>query len=398
MARPHPALIDVAAGRTARPVDDDHTFVESALEHRMAGLALWAANNDLLVVGAPARQRLAAFKWAAAAHGRKVASSAATTVAVLRSRGWDAALFKGIATERRWYPESGTRPAADADLLLDAAGARSVDEILAMLVADHSLTGKAQALIDHGFIQSVDLVIEGIWIDLHIDPIKIGIPLPGVERLWERHEVLTLGSTEIRALDAEASLLQAAIHLQKDRFSRLHGFADVARIAREPDLDWTWIQGFAEEIGLSTHFNESLRVVSETLGIELPVAPDKRSRVWRVIWGERTRLAGSVGMTRRVRTHYWIPFTIPGRRLEALKWWLRLIFPPTVLIDYLHPDSSGPYLWRILQYRLRLAREPPGDGVARQAGPLGDIGGGAAALEVAHEGRGGVDTVSKFPL
>ena len=181
--------------------------------------------------------------------------------------------------------------------------------------------------------------------------------LPGIEQLWERHDVLMFDSTRIRALDAEASLLQAAIHLQKDRFSRLHGFADVARIAREPNLDWEWIQGFAEEIGLSTHLNESLRVVSETLGIDLPVAAGKRSRLWRVIWGERTRLAGSVGMTRRVRTHYWIPFTIRGRRWEALKWWLRLVFPPRVLIDYLHPDSRGPYLGRILQYRLRLARE-----------------------------------------
>lgn len=323
----------------------------------MAGLALWAATNGDLVVGAAARQRLAAIKLAATVHGAKVASAAATTVAVLRAHGWDAALFKGIATERRWYPESGTRPAADADLLLDAAGAANVNGIIDTLAAGHVLSGRAQALVDHGFIQSVDFVIEDIWIDLHIDPIKIGIPLPGIEQLWERHDVLMFDSTKIRALDAEASLLQAAIHLQKDRFSRLHGFADVARIAQEPDLDWAWIQGFAEEIGLSMHLNESLRVVSETLGIDLPVATGKRSRVWRVIWGERTRLAGSVGMTRRVRTHYWIPFTIPGRRWEALKWWMRLVFPPTVLIDYLHPDSRGPYLRRILQYRLRLARE-----------------------------------------
>lgn len=357
MARPHPALIDIAAGRDARHVADDESFVESALEHRMAGLALWAFNNDMLVVGAPARQALAAIKLAATAHGVKVASAAATTVASLRSHGWDAALFKGIATERRWYPESGTRPAADADLLLDAAGASSVDEILAALAPDHALSGKAQALVDQGLIQSIDLVIEGIWIDLHIDPIKVGIALPGIEQLWERHEVLMFNSTEIRALDAEASLLQAAIHLQKDRFSRLHGFADVARITQGSDLDWIWIQSFAEEIGLSMHLNESLRVVSETLGIELPVAADKRSRVWRAIWAERTRLAGSVGMTRRVRTHYWIPFTIPGRRRDALRWWLRLVFPPKVLVDYLHADSSGPYLWRILQYRMRLARE-----------------------------------------
>ena len=167
MARPHPALIDIAAGRPARPVDDEAAFVESALEHRLAGLSLWAANNDRLTIGAAARQQLAGIKLAATAHGTKVAAAAVATIMALRAHGWDAALFKGIATERRWYPESGTRPAADADLLLDATGARSVDEILAALAPDHSLRGTAQALIDQGFIQSVDLIIEDVWIDLH---------------------------------------------------------------------------------------------------------------------------------------------------------------------------------------------------------------------------------------
>lgn len=357
MARPHPALIDIAAGRRAGDVDDDDAFVESALEHRMAGLALWAVNNDMLSVGAAARQRLAGIKLAATAHGTRVTAAAVATVAALRAHGWDAALFKGIATERRWYPESGTRPAADADFLLDDHSARSMDEILDALAPGHALSGRAQALIDQGLIQGVDLVIEDIWIDLHIDPLKVGILLPGIEQLWERQELVEFNSTRIRALDAEASLIQAAIHLQKDRFSRLNGFADVARIAAIPGLDWDWIQRFAEEIGLSVHLNESLQVVSDTLGIDLPVVAGKRSLVWRMIWAERTRLTGSIGMTRRVRTHYWIPFTVPGRRRDALKWWWRVVFPPTVLVDYLHPDSSGPYPWRILQYRFRLARD-----------------------------------------
>jgi hypothetical protein len=93
MARPHPALIDIAAGRNAREVEDDDTFVESALEHRLAGLALWAANNAMLSVGAPARKRLAAIKLAATAHSTNVAAAAVATIATLRDNGWDAALF-----------------------------------------------------------------------------------------------------------------------------------------------------------------------------------------------------------------------------------------------------------------------------------------------------------------
>ncbi len=357
MARPHPALIDIAAGRPAGVVADDDAFVDSALEHRMAGLALWAAGHDMLALGAGARQRLAALKLEAAAHAAKVEQAAATTVATLRAHGWDAAMFKGIATERRWYPESGTRPAADVDLWIAPAHASRLDAIVDVLAPDHPLGGRAQALAAAGHIQSIDLVSDDIGVDLHTDPIKIGISLPSIDELWERLEPLPLGDTTVNALDAEASLLQAAIHLQKDRFSRLNGYADVARIAAAADLDWEWIQSFAAEIGLAVHLNESLRVVASTLGIDLPVTASPRSLLWRAAWPERTRLRGAVGLTRRVRTHYWIPFTIAGRRRDALKWWLRIIFPPPPMVGYLHPDTSGPYLWRLVQYRARLVRD-----------------------------------------
>lgn len=357
MARPHPALIDIAAGRAAGSVGDDDAFVESALEHRMAGLALWASGEGLVAVGAGARQQLAALKLEAAAHAAQVEAAAATAVTTLRRVGWDAAIFKGIATEKRWYPETGTRPTADVDLFLSPETQRDLNAVVAALAPGHPLAGKAQALTDAGFIQSVDTVVDGVGVDLHVDPIKVGISLPGIERLWERQEKLKIGSLEVGGLDAEASLLQAAIHLQKDRFARLHGYADIARIAATPELDWDWIQSCAADLGLAVHLNETLRVVAGTLGIELPVARRHRSRLWRAIWSERTRLRGAVGMTRQVRTHYWIPFTIRGRRRDAFRSWWRVLFPPAEMVAYLHPETRGPYLWRLAQYRSRLAWE-----------------------------------------
>jgi len=355
MARPHPALIDIAAGRAARTVDNEVAFVESALEHRMAGLASWAAANGTLTVGPEARQTLAALKLAAAAHNVKVEAATVKTIGTLRSAGWDAAIFKGVATEMRWYPERGTRPTADVDLMLNPRSRANIDEIVRLLAPGHALSGRAQLLVDGGLIQSIDIPVGDIWVDLHTDPIKVGIRLPGIERLWARRDKILIDSMEVAALDAEASLFQAAIHLQKDRFSRLYGFTDVAQIAAGSDLDWDWIQNYAADTGLAIHLNESLRVVADTLGIDLPVLPGKDSRVWRAIWPERSRLRGGVGMTRRVRAHQWIPLTMPGRRRDALRWWGRVVFPPAEIVDYMHPDTSGPYPWRLIQYRSRLA-------------------------------------------
>ena len=356
MAYPHPALIQIAAGRPGGVVADSNALVESALQHRMAGLAFEAASAGDLQLDASARHTLAAVKLAGAAHNANVGRAAAGVVAELRTRGWEAAVFKGIATAQRWYPTPGTRPTADVDLLLSPDTSRNIDELLAHFAPDHGLLGKAQRLCDAGRIQSVDFIWEDVWIDVHTDPIKVGIDLPNSDDLWRRVEPMELEGKEVLVLDAEATLLQSVLHLQKDRFSRLHGFADIARIAAS-GLDWDWIQEFAKHAGLSIHLNEALRVVSEVLSIDLPYDSAESSRLWRVIWSERTRLRGDVGLTRKVRTHYWIPLTMPGRRLDALKYWSRIVIPPADIVDYMHPDTAGPYPWRVVQYRSRLARE-----------------------------------------
>lgn len=322
----------------------------------MAGLAFQAANEGHLEIDAAARHRLAGIKLAGAAQNAKVERAAGAVIGELHSCGWDAAIFKGIATAKRWYPEPGTRPTADVDLLLSPDAVGDIDRILAHFAPGHGLAGRAGSLFEDGRIQSIDFLWDGIWIDMHSDPIKVGIELPAVSAVWRRMEHIELDGSDVPALDAEASLVQAAVHLQKDRFSRLYAFADIARIAAG-GVDWDWIRDFASDIGLAVHVNEALRVVAEVLGIDLEYDRTVGSPLWRAIWPERTRLRGDVGMTRKVRTHYWIPMTMPGRRWDGLKWWSRIVLPPGALVDYMHPDTSGPYPVRLIQYRSRLARE-----------------------------------------
>lgn len=356
MARPHPALIDIAAGRNPVAVVDDEALVESALQHRMAGLAFDSAERGELEIGSEARHQLAGVKLAVAAHNARVGKAAVEVIGALANHGWDSALFKGLATAIRWYPTRGTRATSDVDLFLAPAAASSINEILAAMAPGHGLSGKAQRLVDDGRIQSFDFTWNDIWIDVHTDPIKVGVALPRLGELWERTTSVEINGVPTPTLDAEASMVQALIHLQKDRFSRLHGFADIVRIAAA-GVDWDWVQEYAAEAALSVHVNEALRVVNEVLGSDLPYDAAASSRLWRAIWPESSMLRGQVGLTRKVRTHYWIPLTMPGRRSDALKWWSRIVVPPKDIVEYMHPDTSGPYPVRLLQYRARLARE-----------------------------------------
>lgn len=354
MARPHPSLVDIAAGRPVQTVVDSGAFVLSAVEHRMAGLAFWVASRNDIGLDVDSKQSLAAFKLQAAAHSVRLEATIRSALEVLEPRGITGAVFKGVATESRWYPEPGTRPAADVDLFLDPASHGRLDEVVDLFQPDHALAGAAQRLHRAGRIQGFDVSHNGIWVDIHTDPIKVGVPVPRVADLWNRTVTHDVGGLECRVLGTEASLLQAVIHLQKDRFSELQGFVDVARIAAD-DVDWDWLQAFAAEAGLGVHLNEGLRVVSEALDLEIPFDRSRVSKTWRRLWPEESRLLGKAGMTRKVRTHYWIPFTMSGRRAEALRWWSRILFPPPEMISYLHPEARGPYLWKLVSYRGKLA-------------------------------------------
>ena len=193
MAKPHPALIEIAAGRAPGRVEDDVALIESAFQHRMGGLAFHAADTGTLEVGSAAKRELAGAKLVAAAHNSKVERAAVSVLEEMKREGWSAALFKGVATARRWYPDTGTRPTADVDLFLDPAAGSSIEQILDQLAPDHGLSGHAQRLFDAGRIQSVDFMWDEIWIDVHVDPIKVGVELPGAAHLWQRTEPMHLG-------------------------------------------------------------------------------------------------------------------------------------------------------------------------------------------------------------
>lgn len=354
---PHPALIEIVAGRPVGGVGNEQAMIDSAIEHRLGGFCFWAESQGLVDISAGGRRQLARIKLATAAHNAQTAAVAAAVIGELETAGFAGAVFKGVATEQRWYPESGTRPGADIDLMLAPTHWAGIDDVIALLAPGHPLAGRAARLFATGRIQSVDFERDDIWIDLHTDPIKVGVALAGMGHIWDRVEPLTINGADLVVLDASTSLIQAAVHLQKDRFSRLSGYVDVARIACSGDVDWRWVQNFVTAAGLHVHLNEALRVVSETLGIAIPYDRRVASRVWRAIWPERTRLRGEVGLTRRVRTHYWIPMTMPGRRWDAIKWWSGIVIPPRAMVEYMHPETSGPYPWRVLQYRARLARD-----------------------------------------
>ncbi len=360
MARPHQALIELAAGRHLR-FEDATALVDSAAEHRMSGLLLEGARAGRVDLAVTYQRVLAAQTLATRAHHERLWRAFESAAHRLEGVGIEVALAKGIGAERRWYDGIGQRPCADLDLMLKPDQVAHVRDAVRALQPDHKLLPHLDQLVANGDLESVDVAYDGVSIDLHFDIMKLGIPVRGSDAIWQRTEHLeSPAGNAVRVLDPETSLILFLLHLLKDRFSYLLGFVDVVHVLEREDIDWGFVDDFLGHEGLSVLVYETLDTVYETLSLPNPrPVPQRgwRRKAWQLLWPERIRLGGHSGRVAHHRRQFWFPFLMPGRELDGIKAIAGLAFPPRTLMDHYHPDTEGPYLWRLAVGRMRRTRE-----------------------------------------
>src|SRR5215216_5383588 len=308
-AGPHPALIDVAAGRGLPIVTDPMPLLRSAFAHGMAGLLLSEVERTdapwrRLALGVLTARQASVRTW----HERLWAALVSVS-AVLDDAGIDVAIAKGIAAEARWYARIGERPCNDLDLLLSPAHLGQIDDVIAAIEPSHPLCGKVRRLAERGVIQAIDLVHEGVPIDLHWDLLKLGTPSRNRQAIWDRTVPFALpDGRSLRALDAECSYVHFLTHLNKDRFRRLLGFVDVARVYEREDLDHAAVERLVRADGIETSVSASWEVVVRTLGLDarnqIPAAP-VRSLIWHIAWRPSVRLRAAESSV-RFRHRQWL--------------------------------------------------------------------------------------------
>ncbi|HLM23244.1 MAG TPA: nucleotidyltransferase family protein, partial [Propionibacteriaceae bacterium] len=337
---PHPALIELAAGRGLPKVSDPMPMLRSAFDHGMAGLLLTEVEETdqpwrRLVLGLLRARNASVEAW----H-KRLWSGIESIARILDELGVEVAIAKGIAAEARWYSRLGERPCSDLDLLLSPAHLSRIDDIIAAVEPSHPLCGKTRNLAEQGFLQSIDLKRDGVPIDLHWDILKIGIPSRNRDAIWERTVPFALPNTSsVRMLDPESSYVHFLVHLNKDRFRRLLGFVDVARVHALEELDGDAVERLVRTDGINTSVDESWNVVVDTLQLAAPrrqSTPGIRAVIWRLAWPPPVRLLAAESRIRFRHRQYLIALLIPGRTTEAVTSWLRGRFPPAELLAYVH--------------------------------------------------------------
>ncbi|HSJ27016.1 MAG TPA: nucleotidyltransferase family protein [Acidimicrobiia bacterium] len=349
MARPEPALIALAAGRIPPDFDLTPGLVDSAIEHRMEGLLYsWAAEAGKLGdEGGIALSVVETRNWA---RNRMLASQAVKLEANAAEHGVEICFFKGVTLEAQVYGRTGERPSTDLDVMVRNGTVGDVAGWVASLQPRHMWIPRLEELIEGRHIQAIDLVVNGVQVDLHFDPLKLEIVRArSREDLLVRTVACEIDTGTVTALDAEANLVLALLHLNKDRFRRLIGYSDVRRLVGQVD-DWDWLVRYVEAEGLTTPVLSTLGVVARTLDFPHPTALDipPPRRMWELAWPERSRLLGRPGLVRYRYRQMLLPMFSSGRWAEGIAGALRRLFPPPPMLRAFYPTQRGPYLQVLL--------------------------------------------------
>ena len=358
MSRPHPALIDLAAGREPRPVADPWALLTSAREHRMVGL-LWTWERRRTGSLASWRAQLQQEDVLARAGAERLWRALETVASRLDAIGIQVAVVKGVTIEARLYGRRGDRPCDDLDVLVGPDDLGRVGDIVRALDPGHPLAASVPALVRTGALSALPVSVAGVAVDLHFDLMQLGIPLRQARRIWERMLLFRLpGGGAVRVPDPETTLVHLLLNLNKDRFARLLGYVDIALLLRHEALNWDALDELVTAEGLETPTYLTLQTVCATLGLTEPGIRSPRgarSLLWRILWRPSVRLRGTEGRTRYLRRQHLLAATGRGRTADVLRLWWRLLFPARPLVEHAFPGEAGPWIWRLTAGRARHA-------------------------------------------
>ncbi len=340
MSAPAPGLFDLVAGR---PITPGPGLVRSAQEHKLGGLLLAAREDRRATIEGDRLYRLAAADADVRSHHALLWDILGVIVDDLAAEGLEVAALKGVTSEFRWYGTPGHRPSVDLDLWLAPDHIGRLGEVLALLAPEYPMPEEAVDLARRRLLQHVHFEFDEVTIDLHLDPLKLGVPSRVGPRMWATSELLGRpdGGT-VRVLSPAAALALALLHLNKDRFAYLGGYEEIRRIAADPDLDWEEFGRLVAGDGLAVPVWCTLPAVAGIVPLDLPTPPPTLTRwrveAWERLWPPASRLQGDEGLASRPHRQRLIPALLTGRAGEAVAEWRRFMFPPRSLLDVHDPD------------------------------------------------------------
>jgi hypothetical protein len=261
-------------------IDDWQAFTEAAIQQRVAGFVLSAIAHQRIPIPPQTAAQLQRATIQCRANAMLLDQALSRVADAMQAKNVRPLVLKGPSLARTLYPSASLRPYDDIDLLV-----RTEDEVAAVetfgelgfseeldppeekpLRSAGTIPGFAP--LHHQFRDSSGRVT----IELHTDPMQLGLrPLCEEER-WQRSEQLP-ATPACLMLAPSDQLVQLSVHAHKHGFERLVWLKDLDLLLRyrADDFDWQACTRTARREGVAASVWYSLEVVGRAL--QTPVPP-----------------------------------------------------------------------------------------------------------------------------
>jgi hypothetical protein len=325
----------------------------------MAPLLYRQLQDHLARVPAPVRNDLQRCYWATAATNTLLLIELQRIVETLAARQVPAVLLKGAVLAETVYPDVGTRPMADLDLLVPPGQVDDAQAVLARLgyraaAADHlghtanflrTYGGELTYCRNAGRGVSLDLH----WRLIHLEGFRDVLSI-GYDGLWQRVRAMPEPWQDARQLSVEDSILYLAIHLAlHHRLSDFRLFFDVDRLIRAAGVvDWTALASRAAAWRVRYVTYIVLALAQELCSTPIPVdlrQAFRPSRLRLALLGQLVDGPRIVAGTLRIgsKGERLLHLLLTDRARDALRSIFRFVWP--------EPE------WIVARYRLRSRRQ-----------------------------------------
>jgi hypothetical protein len=235
---------------------------------RLVPLVAWrlreAAIDDEAV--GPLRADLAASMLAARAR----LASYAEVLEIFDHAGLDVLVLKGVGIAPLAYPDPGTRPVSDLDVLVRASQLSALDELIEHRGAYQRYDSVAPALRAR-YRHAAEARLAGHVVDVHWRLLVDRFDDRPDDAMFDRAREVRVGPRSARTLGVDDHIVHAIAHgVRRNALSPVRWIADVARLVEQQPVDWSVVEECAASRHIEGVVGRALELVNRRYGVPVP--------------------------------------------------------------------------------------------------------------------------------
>jgi hypothetical protein len=266
----------------ATVVQDWPSVADLAARHGVTGFVRQALARDGVDVPAFFAETLRSNALNQIAHVARLDATLDAILPALEQAAVPTILLKGPVLSRLVYADQTLRPYSDLDLTVRESDEHTVSKTLlatGLVEAPHGAEVERLTHAHHvhggGAFHRVFVVPGGgVMVELHLDPLQMGLRPTLEAARWERAQPAPDLSGALM-LSPEDQIVQLSVHVHKHGFSRLIWLKDLDLLVRElgGTIDWQLVQANARAEGVEGSVWYTLWLAAKILGTPAPPEP-----------------------------------------------------------------------------------------------------------------------------